>query len=386
MPALLLCSCSARRADTGPWVVRRDTLGDTVVVHTVSGSVWRHPARVSEDLRIGKLEGGKDSETFGLITEMAVDSAGGILVFDSQVPALRYYDAQGHYVRTFGGGGEGPGEYGGEARGLAVLPDGQIMLRDMRNGRIDIYDPDGTPADQLRNPSGLFTGQSMTVDTAGDIYIKAPLVRLTPGKPLPHPLPVGLLHLDAHGTLVDTIRPPAPGGLGGGAPGRVGVLHPWAMDRCGDMVVGVNDPYAFDIHRRGGGVVRVEKDYTPVPMTDEEVAAYAARSRQSFDKVKPAYKGIYFGSDGTIWVQRSMPGRASYDPLGGLGPMTAPFPSWPVYEPVVFDVFERDGTYLGEVPFPPDTRPYVFSTTRVYAVQAGKYDEQYVVRFRVDTK
>ena len=71
---------------------------------------------------------------------------------------------------------------------------------------------------------------------------------------------------------------------------------------------------------------------------------------------------------------------------GDLGPMLAPAPDWPFLEPLVFDVFEIDGTYLGEVPFPNNTRPFVFGTDRVYAVRSGEFDEQYVVRFRLDVR
>jgi hypothetical protein len=34
-----------------------DTIGDTIVVRTVSGSVWGGPAELAEELRIGVFEG-----------------------------------------------------------------------------------------------------------------------------------------------------------------------------------------------------------------------------------------------------------------------------------------------------------------------------------------
>jgi hypothetical protein len=59
-------------------------------------------------------------------------------------------------------------------------------------------------------------------------------------------------------------------------------------------------------------------------------------------------------------------------------------PNWPFYAPLLFDVFEPDGTYLGEVPIPRDVAPYVFGSDRIYGVRAGKYDELYVVRYALD--
>ena len=45
------------RERSGDWVVERDTIGDTVVVHTLSGSVWGTPMKLKIDLSIGTLEG-----------------------------------------------------------------------------------------------------------------------------------------------------------------------------------------------------------------------------------------------------------------------------------------------------------------------------------------
>ena len=50
------------------------------------------------DLSIGTLEG-DSTLMFGFIQHIAVDAEGGIYAFDGQVPALRYFNARGEYVR-----------------------------------------------------------------------------------------------------------------------------------------------------------------------------------------------------------------------------------------------------------------------------------------------
>jgi hypothetical protein len=120
--------CAGERApDTGTWVAERDTIGDTVIVRTISGSVWGEPITLAEDLAIGVLEGPEEL-MFGFVQAMAVDEKGGIYVFDGQVPALRYFDAEGNYVRTLGREGSGPGEYGDACLGLAVRSDGMLLM------------------------------------------------------------------------------------------------------------------------------------------------------------------------------------------------------------------------------------------------------------------
>ena len=49
----------------------------------------------------------------------------------------------------------------------------------------------------------------------------------------------------------------------------------------------------------------------------------------------------------------------------------------------MFDVFEPDGAYLGEVRVPPRTNPLVFQRDRVWGLQSGEFGETYVVRFRL---
>jgi hypothetical protein len=59
---------------------------------------------------------------------------------------------------------------------------------------------------------------------------------------------------------------------------------------------------------------------------------------------KPAFRGLFTGAEGRIWVLRSQPGRK--DAEG----------EW--IEPVLFDVFEPDGRYLGEARGPEGMRTW----------------------------
>lgn len=83
----------------GTLKVERDTIGDTVVVRTESGSVWPASVAAIEELAIGALDG-REEVMFGRLPAIAVDAQGGIYVFDGAVPALRYFDATGAYLIT----------------------------------------------------------------------------------------------------------------------------------------------------------------------------------------------------------------------------------------------------------------------------------------------
>jgi hypothetical protein len=90
------------------------------------------------------------------------------------------------------------------------------MIRDPRNARLTLYNPDGSPSDHWSFGSGLFTSRAMVLDTADHVYLKVMAGRPEPGKPWP----IVMVHLDAEGELVDTIPQPSiagdPESSGGG--------------------------------------------------------------------------------------------------------------------------------------------------------------------------
>ncbi|UCD23980.1 MAG: 6-bladed beta-propeller, partial [Gemmatimonadota bacterium] len=203
--ALLSLACSeAPVRDTGTWVAEIDTVGDTVVVRTISGSVWGETATLVEDLVIGMLEGPEEL-VFGHVAAIAVDERGGMYVLDISVPAIRHFDAEGRYVRTFGREGSGPGEYRNRVNGLAVRPDGRVVVLDLDNQRITVFEPDGTPWAHWRISNNAFWRQPLTVDHAGHTYMR---VFTSLEQEIDPYLRVGWLHLDREGEIVDTVAPP----------------------------------------------------------------------------------------------------------------------------------------------------------------------------------
>ncbi|MGD2217833.1 MAG: 6-bladed beta-propeller, partial [Gemmatimonadales bacterium] len=197
-------ACSSERGpDVGTWVAEFDTIGDTVVVRTISGSFWGEPMEMVEDLSIGVLDGPEEL-MFGSIQRIAVDDEGGIYAFDSHVPVLRYFDAGGNYVLTLGREGGGPGEYGDFTGGIVVRHDGRVVLADFRNARLTLYDPDGGLAEHWPLQGGFFPRHPLVVDTADHTYV--PILDET--MPANQPMKVGYLHLDAEGDTVETMEIP----------------------------------------------------------------------------------------------------------------------------------------------------------------------------------
>ena len=117
--------------------VEVETIGDTTIVRTLSGSAWGAEASLVPEVSIGQLEG-PDEYLFGRIGSMAVDEARNVYVFDQQSQQVRVFDAAGRHVETLGRDGEGPGEFA-RAETIAVLPDGRVLVRDPGNMRVQVF-------------------------------------------------------------------------------------------------------------------------------------------------------------------------------------------------------------------------------------------------------
>jgi len=159
--ACAILGCGGTTEQPSPsWIAVVDTVADTVVVRTVSGSMWGDTANLIPEMRIGVLDGA-DEYMLGEVRSLAVSDSGEIYLMDSQVPALRKYSAEGEFVATFGREGGGPGEYKNPDGGLAVLPDGRVVLRDPGNNRFSVYSADGVYVDGWRLSGGFNTSNGL---------------------------------------------------------------------------------------------------------------------------------------------------------------------------------------------------------------------------------
>jgi hypothetical protein len=273
-----------------------------------------------------------------------------------------------------------------------VRNDGKVLMLDPRNARLNVYESDGSPADNWPVPGGLFISQAMTVDTADHVYLKI----LTEMPEQNKPWKIGLLHLDPNGEIIDTVPDPSIAGEPENYGQRFYPAKVWAWSALAYMVVGVSRDYSFEVRRSVGPMVRIERMTVPVELVPEERAEYEAREewrrergivavaadRQPVPARKPPYRLLYVGERGRIWVWR-------YTAAEKMDPADVPPPdpnrpppvSW--REPIVFDVFEPDGTYLGAVRMPPRARAAIFRGDTIWGIRRGELDEQYVVRLVV---
>lgn len=403
------CSSGGRGGEEGAWLAAYDSIGDTLVVETLSGSVWRDTAQLVPEVSIGMFDG-PEEYMFGHVVSLAIAADGTIYAMDEQVPALRVYNADGTYRTTIGREGGGPGEYQDPDGGLNILSDGRILLRDPGNARIQVFSPDGEDLDTWRIRGGFNTSRRMTVDTLDRAY---QIVLLDPEADV-RDWEIGFARILPDGSYGDTIRRPD----FGYEPPRIEARResedgssvsvnsvPFSPDehtaltRFGYWIHGISTDYTINL-LRPEGPIRIKKAYDPVPVTSGEKAeeeAFATRNMRNTDPnwrwdgppiqdSKPPFTELFAGEDGSIWVQVSQPGFRSDDPNYDPTEPNAIPNEW--HEPIVFDVFEEDGRYLGSVRAPQGlstrwSNP-IFTREWVLGVVRDEYDVETVVRFRVE--
>lgn len=376
----------------------------------------RHPggATLVAEVTIG---GGNASDEylFDGIRALLAAKDGSIWVADGKFPfgpfMVRQFDASGKFLRNIGRKGDGPGEWQ-YPFALAQMPDGRVILRDDQAGKpLTLYKPDGKFDTTWAFMST--TIQSILVDTEGFIWMRSVAgVTMRPTSP-----PV-ITRRRADGSLVDTVAEPPYAQVQRATPvsvvsadGRttMGVRLPYQPGAIGGWspfgyyARGVSTQYTIDLliapGARGRGdqrgipvavsglkpvppmwhagdqVLSIRRNVPPVAVSDAEradqsafmdaqatslasaMAGGGARSGPLPDvpRTKQPIRSVQFGNDGRVWVSVSMPSER-YDPPPATparpGQFAPPVLKW--REPIAYDVFEPDGSFLGRIVFPWD--------------------------------
>lgn len=375
---------------------------DTVVARADNPPVWGADLGLVEEIRIGVLDGDEDY-TLGRVVDVAVQPDGTIWIADALAHGIRRYDQQGRFIDILGRSGEGPGEFS-TITGLERLPDGRMAAWDGNLARVSLFKSDGTvdkvfplPLMVARMRGNI--AEIFRADDLGRLYIFSPFL-------LPNDAAqFGWMQVDTSGAVLDTIPFPdaqTEGPTGGfklypfGRMGAFSVVTRGALSPDGQLVMARNSRYALNRPRSDGSILRIERSWDPVSVNrqerEEREALIAASQRgtqqgASIPDRKPPFWAFWVDHESRIWVARHAPAvriPESDEERSRREVTRAPPSEW--WEPLVLDVISPDGRYLGTVRIEDhQTDLRVARGRTIWVIEQGEFDEQYVVRYRIES-
>jgi DNA-binding beta-propeller fold protein YncE len=321
---------------------------------------------LEEDLRIGSEE--DPDYMFYRIRGLAVDSDGNILVVDMSNFRVQIFDKEGKYVRTIGRSGQGPGEFERPSGIRINRSNGDIYVRDIGRA-LDIF-----------NSQGEFKKTvSMNKFIRDFIPIKNTVLAVfdqTSDEELTSESALSVI--DDKGEVLNTVvtlpYPMLTRRMEGGGAFSTSTGHELSIhisDINGDKnVYGYSKEYELNvIDGNGKRLLLFRKAGSRPRFTSDEQDLYK-RMKFPVPEHKPYFYAVFCDSYGRIYVQRNL----TREIIRGYGPIEKT-------EKKV-DIFNEEGFYLYKAVLPPNTAVIKdgFLYTRELEEEEGT---EYVVRYRI---
>lgn len=408
---LVLCTaCSRDRAAPAarlglPTVF--DSTGDTIRAR-VQGVVDEAALRsLTVDWRLSGEVG--DTIRFGNASQLTPGARGTLAFVDGSITQVLLVAPDGTFLGPMGRKGGGPGEYE-QISGLVGLPDGRWAIYDAQGPRVSFFSATGQFETAWPMASTNFFGQGMlSVDTDGTLRVAQFVVE--PGQISFDARNARARVLDGGRVYADTVFAPtfgvkaseyrASAAVNGGRSSTMltdqlsaAEILLWHPDGHWLLLEGGTYRVLFD--RRSTKPLVVERTTPPIPVDPDERAWHEDRVLRVMRRTDPTWtwqgppiaqtrapaRSAFLGRDGRVWVQVSLPSEPipeaerDAERPGGL-----PSPRWRSRS--AYEVFDRNGTFVGRVTLPVRAQIYGAEGDWVWGTQLDEDDVPTVVRWRV---
>jgi len=406
-------SCSGESSSASWDGVVRDSAG-IEIVENFGAPLWPEGPdwKFTQDMQIGAIDGPPEYQ-FGDITGLRVLSDGRIVIADALTYNVRFFTPEGVHIRTVLRKGQGPGELGSGGHALHLGPGDTLICMDRGNSRVHTLAPDGTWLETFSIlPNDGYDGGYWATGAGARRLTSLHGPTLQSDGMRTDTLEI-LLERDVHGGIVDTLaRLPSRYTFYRGEPGIIRHYYnaSWWHRAWGDgYMVSRTDDYRFFWHGPDRALARiVSLTREPLAITDADRSAYMERwdeylrensvpadrwaeikSRIGFSDNYLPYTRLMVGPAGALLAQRVRPVRnLSAEERRDLNVNQVYYPP----SRSEWDVFDRDGRYLGGVVIPgsESDRPTLFhrddATGKwyMYSTWSDELDVQYIVRWRIE--
>jgi hypothetical protein len=378
-----------------------DSTADTVVA-TTRGDLA--PASVRSLVQEMAIAPGVDDTTlFTDVRELKVDGRGRMWVFDPGPKSIFLFSPEGTLLRRIGRSGAGPGEFANTS-GMAVLGDTAVAIWDSQNARITFLDSAGSYRTSWPTAGGFNTSNGLVTDRSGALFMKRPVTPPREGEILGR---MGLVRPLEGGGFADSSAAPDlvvqresyvashKGGTSSTSSNHAPGYH-WAWHPDGYFLAGDGGKFEITVARPNAKPLVIRRTSSAVPVGDEEREIEKASITHNLRQTDPSWSwrgpslpttkapmsGLFVARDGRIWVRVAAPSVEI--PVAELAPPRDSLaPVVKHYTPIVYEVFEPGGRFLGRVAFPRRARLAEAAGDQVWAIVPDADGMPAVTRFRV---
>lgn len=323
---LLLIIClvvlhACQKFEEGKWKGTIEEEDGVTVVKNPGEPMYRSEiVAFEEELSIGESVGPEES-LVSSITSFAVDDEGNVIILDIRL-GIKVFDKNGKFLRSIGRRGQGPGEFQSPMN-IQFTGQKEIMVNDMGGKGLLFFSVEGRFLSEIKNRIFMMN-RHIFIDERRNIFVLGPFlgrdsfrqekfVKLTP------PYEDYEVLTSRENTLPARIIPPQ---------------TRYAFLPGNNLIWGITSKYEFHIVNSEGKLIkRIEKEHTPLPMTDEYKAKYferlpagISRESQQFNTHFPEFDLFFPDDEGRLFVK-------TYEKLEASGKYSV-------------DIFDKEGRFL----------------------------------------
>lgn len=332
--------------------------GDATIVQNPKEPIYQGDIlAIKEELRLGGAEA-KGDNSFNRIMSIAVDGGGNIYVLDYKESHVKVFDKSGRYLRTIGRKGQGPGELESTHALDLFYPSDSLFV--LEGARISVFDSTGKFSRSLSLRG--FGNLQMEIDTREHIYLLSFVLEEKETR----------YRIDKYDSDLKPIALMAqtPGLIDmSGTNDPFGPLPFFAIDAKDRFLYGFPKAYEIRIFDEDGKETgRILKDYDPVEVTAEEIAAAKKNNppdiKLKFGKYHAPFRRFYTDDEGRLLVQTY---RKAGENRG-----------------YIYDVFDANGRFLGVTSLA--DRPLLIKGNRLYSLEEDEDGYQIIKRYAITWK
>ena len=386
LPFLVLGACGDGESSSAPAAVVRDSAGVTIVENAGLAEVGELAWTVSESsqVSIGVVDGDPDYQLYQVQDVLRLDD-GRILVANAGSGEIRVYDAEGTYLASWGGRGEGPGEFA-HTTSIGLWPGtDSVAIWDLRLSRMSLFDRDGTfgRTERFGHTGGLQRARSVWPLPSGRLVLMdleyGDLSEAGGMKRVPERFVV----TEADGSLVSEV---------GEFPGmetwmqfsgealnivRLPLARGNVAAQVGNgMVIGSNESFELSFFDAEGTLTRIARVATPPREVTEALirGEIEFRANNMPEEARPGYRA----SMSEMPAPESLPvfSEVLNDPVGNVWVRLFRLPS--ETGPTEWAVLDPDGALLGRVRTPEGLQVYQIGEDFIVGSREDEFEVEYV--------